>query len=94
LPAGAGKVPRYCIILLPYRNPIVRESLKALLGDQPRVFLPEPFDYDQLVVTKSSFTLLFFHSGGLQEEAPALGKLVLVLRRTTERPEELDAGTP
>ena len=81
-------------LLLPlHRNPTVREPLKALLGGHPRAFLVEPLDYDQLVAAMRSCTLLLSDSGGLQEEAPALGKPVLVLRRTTERPEAVDAGT-
>lgn len=81
-------------LLLPlHRNPTVREPLQALLGDHPRAVLCEPLDYDQLVAAMRGCTLLLTDSGGLQEEAPALGKPVLVLRRTTERPEAVDAGT-
>ncbi|MEB3335571.1 MAG: UDP-N-acetylglucosamine 2-epimerase (non-hydrolyzing) [Cyanobacteriota bacterium] len=81
-------------LLLPlHRNPTVREPLQALLGDHPRAFLTEPLDYDHLVAAMRGCTLLLTDSGGLQEEAPALGKPVLVLRRTTERPEAIDAGT-
>jgi UDP-N-acetylglucosamine 2-epimerase (non-hydrolysing) len=50
-------------------------------------------DYDRLVAAMKGCTLLLTDSGGLQEEAPALGKPVLVLRRTTERPEAVEAGT-
>jgi UDP-N-acetylglucosamine 2-epimerase (non-hydrolysing) len=81
-------------LLLPlHRNPTVREPLQKLLGDHPRVVLCEPLDYDRLVAAMKGCTLLLTDSGGLQEEAPALGKPVLVLRRTTERPEAVDAGT-
>ncbi|BEV35883.1 UDP-N-acetylglucosamine 2-epimerase (non-hydrolyzing) [Synechococcus sp. M16CYN] len=81
-------------LLLPlHRNPTVRRPLQALLGDHPRVVLTEPLDYDRLVAAMRGCTLLLTDSGGLQEEAPALGKPVLVLRRTTERPEAVDAGT-
>ena len=81
-------------LLLPlHRNPTVREPLQRLLGDHPRVELTEPLDYDRLVAAMKGCTLLLTDSGGLQEEAPALGKPVLVLRRTTERPEAVDAGT-
>ncbi|MFM7170571.1 MAG: non-hydrolyzing UDP-N-acetylglucosamine 2-epimerase [Cyanobium sp.] len=81
-------------LLLPlHRNPTVREPLQALLGQHPRAFLTEPLDYDRLVAAMRGCTLLLTDSGGLQEEAPALGKPVLVLRRTTERPEAIDAGT-
>lgn len=81
-------------LLLPlHRNPTVREPLQRLLGDHPRVVLTEPLDYDRLVAAMKGCTLLLTDSGGLQEEAPALGKPVLVLRRTTERPEAVYAGT-
>lgn len=81
-------------LLLPlHRNPIVREPLTALLGEHPRVFLTEPLDYGQLVGALQRCTLLLTDSGGLQEEAPGLGKPVLVLRETTERPEAIAAGT-
>jgi UDP-N-acetylglucosamine 2-epimerase (non-hydrolysing) len=81
-------------LLLPlHRNPTVREPLQQMLGDHPRAFLTEPLDYDELVGAIRGCTLLLTDSGGLQEEAPALGKPVLVLRRTTERPEAVSAGT-
>ncbi|QNJ26970.1 UDP-N-acetylglucosamine 2-epimerase [Synechococcus sp. SYN20] len=82
------------VLLLPlHRNPTVREPLQQLLGDHPRVVLTEPLDYDRLVAAMKGCTLLLTDSGGLQEEAPALGKPVLVLRETTERPEAVEAGT-
>ncbi len=81
-------------LLLPlHRNPTVREPLQDLLGSHPRAFLTEPLDYNHLVAALRGCTLVLTDSGGLQEEAPALGKPVLVLRRTTERPEAVAAGT-
>ncbi|MDI9637604.1 UDP-N-acetylglucosamine 2-epimerase (non-hydrolyzing) [Oscillatoria amoena NRMC-F 0135] len=81
-------------LLLPlHRNPTVREPLQAILGAHPRVFLTEPLDYSDLVGAISGCYLLLTDSGGLQEEAPSLGKPVLVLRETTERPEAIAAGT-
>lgn len=81
-------------LLLPlHRNPTVREPLKAALDAHPRTFLVEPLDYAQLVGAMKRSTLLLTDSGGLQEEAPGLGKPVLVLRETTERPEAIEAGT-
>jgi UDP-N-acetylglucosamine 2-epimerase (non-hydrolysing) len=81
-------------LLLPlHRNPTVREPLQAILGTHPRAFLTEPLDYNHLVAALRGCTLVQTDSGGLQEEAPALGKPVLVLRRTTERPEAVAAGT-
>jgi UDP-N-acetylglucosamine 2-epimerase (non-hydrolysing) len=87
------RFPDTALLLPLHRNPTVREPLQALLGNHPRAFLCEPLDYDQLVAAIRGCTLLLTDSGGLQEEAPALGKPVLVLRRTTERPEAVDAGT-
>lgn len=86
-------VPDTALLLPLHRNPTVREPLQAILGDRDRVFLTEPLDYTALVGAISRCTLLLTDSGGLQEEAPALGKPVLVLRDTTERPEAIDAGT-
>lgn len=81
-------------LLLPlHRNPTVREPLKAALESHPRTFLVEPLDYGQLVGAMRRCYLLLTDSGGLQEEAPGLGKPVLVLRETTERPEAVEAGT-
>lgn len=81
-------------LLLPlHKNPTVREPLQALLGDHPRVFLTEPLDYTELVGAIQRCHLILTDSGGLQEEAPSLGKPVLVLRETTERPEAISAGT-
>ena len=87
------RFPDTALLLPLHRNPTVRDPLKALLGDHPRVVLTEPLDYDRLVAAMKGCTLFLTDSGGLQEEAPALGKPVLVLRRTTERPEAVDAGT-
>ncbi len=87
------RFPDTVLVLPLHRNPTVREPLQALLGDHPRAFLTEPLDYDRLVAAMRAATLLLTDSGGLQEEAPALGKPVLVLRRTTERPEAVEAGT-
>lgn len=81
-------------LLLPlHRNPTVREPLQAALGSHPRTFLVEPLDYAQLVGAMQRCHLLLTDSGGLQEEAPGLGKPVLVMRETTERPEAITAGT-
>ncbi len=87
------RFPDTALLLPLHRNPTVREPLQRLLGDHPRAFLCEPLDYDALVAAIRGCTLLLTDSGGLQEEAPALAKPVLVLRRTTERPEAVDAGT-
>jgi UDP-N-acetylglucosamine 2-epimerase (non-hydrolysing) len=81
-------------LLLPlHRNPTVREPLQEILGNHPRAFLTEPLDYAGLVGAIARCYLLLTDSGGLQEEAPSLGKPVLVLRETTERPEAIEADT-
>ena len=81
-------------LLLPlHRNPTVREPLQNALGEHPRAFLTEPLDYPELVGAMQRCTLLMTDSGGIQEEAPGLGKPALVLRETTERPEAVMAGT-
>ena len=87
------RFPDTALLLPLHRNPTVREPIKAALGDRPRVFLTEPLDYSELVGAIARSHLLLTDSGGLQEEAPSLGKPVLVLRETTERPEAVQAGT-
>lgn len=76
-----------------HRNPHVQEPVRRLLAHLPRVFLLDPLDYPAFVYLLMHCTLVLTDSGGIQEEAPALGKPVLVLRDTTERPEALKAGT-
>ncbi|MEH1824207.1 MAG: UDP-N-acetylglucosamine 2-epimerase (non-hydrolyzing) [Nostoc sp.] len=87
------KFPDTALILPLHRNPTVRVPLQELLGNHPRIFLTEPLDYGELVAAIGRSHLLLTDSGGLQEEAPSLGKPVLVLRDTTERPEAVTAGT-
>ena len=87
------RFPDTALLLPLHRNPTVREPIKKALGDIPRVFLTEPLDYSELVGAIARSHLLLTDSGGLQEEAPSLGKPVLVLRETTERPEAVEAGT-
>lgn len=82
------------LIFLPmHPNLILRKPLMNSFKNNPRVILNEPLNYIDLVSTINSCYLLLTDSGGLQEEAPSLGKPVLILRDTTERPEALDAGT-
>ncbi len=87
------KFPDTALLLPLHRNPTVRVPLQELLGNHPRIFLTEPLDYGELVGAIGRSHLLLSDSGGLQEEAPSLGKPVLVLRDTTERPEAVVAGT-
>ena len=81
-------------VLLPmHRNPLVREVIEPLLGALGNVLLTEPLDYHQFAHALASARIVLTDSGGVQEEAPSLGKPVLVMRDTTERPEAVDAGT-
>ena len=74
-------------------NPQVQEPVRRILGDVPNVHLIEPQDYLPFVYLMDRCSLLVTDSGGVQEEAPSLGKPVLVMRDTTERPEAVEAGT-
>lgn len=78
-------------------NPNVRQSVKAVFGEDlsiyPNFFFIEPLQYLEFVYLMSKSTIVLTDSGGIQEEAPGLGKPVLVMRDTTERPEALIAGT-
>jgi UDP-N-acetylglucosamine 2-epimerase (non-hydrolysing) len=74
-------------------NPNVREPVNRLLAGLNNVFLIEPLDYLPFVYLMNKSYVLLTDSGGIQEEAPSLGKPVLVMRDTTERPEALEAGT-
>lgn len=76
-----------------HRNPQVREVLQAELGGHERIDLIEPPEYNKFVKLMQRSKLILSDSGGVQEEAPAFGIPVLVLRDTTERPEGVDAGT-
>ena len=73
-------------------NPNVRRPVHAILGQRERVHLLEPVDYATFVALMKRSTLILSDSGGVQEEAPSLGKAVLVMRDTTERPEAVRAG--
>ena len=76
-----------------HKNPVVREAVVPILGNNPRILLTEPADYFPFVHLMKAAHLVITDSGGAQEEAPGLGKPVLVLRKTTERPEGVFAGT-
>lgn len=81
------------IIYPVHLNPKVREIAADILGDSSRVHLIEPLQYQPFVKLMSQSYLIITDSGGMQEEAPSLGKPVLVVRRETERPEAVEAGT-
>jgi UDP-N-acetylglucosamine 2-epimerase (non-hydrolysing) len=81
-------------ILYPvHLNPSVQEPVRRILGKTPFIHLVEPMDYLPFVYLMDRCTLIITDSGGVQEEAPSLGKPVLVMRATTERPEAVLAGT-
>ena len=74
-------------------NPKVQEPVKRILSDVKNVLLIEPLAYQDFIWMMNRAKLIITDSGGVQEEAPSLGKPVLVMRDTTERPEAVDAGT-
>lgn len=74
-------------------NPIIRDTVNSILGNEKRAILISPVDYVTMVYLIANCKLVLTDSGGLQEEAPSLGKPVLVLREVTERPEAVEAGT-
>lgn len=81
------------IVFPVHKNPKVREVVHEELGELEKVHLIDPLDYEPFANLMSRAHLILTDSGGVQEEAPALGKPVLVLRDTTERPEAVAAGT-
>lgn len=76
-----------------HMNPVVRKTAREILGDDDRIHLIEPLDVLDFHNFMARSYLILTDSGGIQEEAPSLGKPVLVMRDTTERPEGIDAGT-
>ncbi len=88
-----AKMYRNVEIVYPvHLNPVVRESVYKTLGNTERIHLIEPVDYVKLITLMAGSYLIMTDSGGIQEEASVLGKPVLVLRDTTERPEGIEAG--
>jgi UDP-N-acetylglucosamine 2-epimerase (non-hydrolysing) len=85
--------PRVRIIFPIHKNPAVRELADDILKDNDHIFLIEPLEYKPFALLESKAKLILTDSGGIQEEAPALGIPVLVMRTETERPEAVDAGT-
>ena len=76
-----------------HMNPVVRNTANNILGDDDRIHIIEPLDVLDFHNFLSRSYLILTDSGGIQEEAPSLGKPVLVMRDTTERPEGIEAGT-
>lgn len=81
------------IVFPVHKNPKVRDLANKMLSGKERIFLVEPMEYEEFSYLISKAHLVLTDSGGIQEEAPALGKPVLVLRENTERPEAVQAGT-
>ncbi|MFT5528925.1 MAG: UDP-N-acetylglucosamine 2-epimerase (non-hydrolyzing) [Alteromonadaceae bacterium] len=89
----AVRYPNFNFVYPVHLNPNVQEPVNRLLADKPNVKLIEPQDYLPFVFLMDRSFLILTDSGGVQEEAPSLGKPVLVMRDTTERPEAVEAGT-
>lgn len=89
----ATKNPETHFVYPVHLNPNVQEPVKRLLGGLKNVHLIEPLSYEPFVYLMQHAYLVLTDSGGVQEEAPGLGKPVLVMRDTTERPEAVEAGT-
>lgn len=89
----ARRFPDVDIVYPVHLNPNVQDPVNRLLGGLPNVRLIAPLDYLPFVAMLDAATLVLTDSGGVQEEAPSLGKPVLVMRDTTERPEAVEAGT-
>ncbi len=89
----AVQFPQTAFVYPVHLNPNVRDPVFQLLSNRENVFLIEPLGYLPFVALMDRSTLILTDSGGIQEEAPSLGKPVLVTRETTERPEGLEAGT-
>lgn len=89
----AEQEPEVHIIYPVHLNPNVREPVQRILKGLVNIHLIEPLDYEPFVYLMSLAYLILTDSGGIQEEAPSLGKPVLVMRDTTERPEAVEAGT-
>lgn len=87
------RFPTLELIFPVHPNPVVAQPAREILGAHPRAHLFEPFDYASVVRCMKASTVILTDSGGIQEEAPTLGRPVLVLRETTERPEGVRAGT-
>lgn len=88
-----AKYPDVGVLYPVHLNPNVQEPVQRMLSGHPRIQLIPPVDYAMFVYLMNKSHILLTDSGGVQEEAPSLGKPVLVLRDTTERPEALAAGT-
>lgn len=85
--------PNIDIVYPVHLNPNVQKPVKSILSDITNIYLINPLKYEEFVYLMSNCYFIITDSGGVQEEAPSLGKPVLVMRETTERPEAVEAGT-
>ena len=85
--------PDLDIVYPVHLNPNVQTPVKEILSNVPNIYLIDPLQYEEFIYLMSKSYFIITDSGGIQEEAPSLGKPVLVMRDTTERPEALEAGT-
>jgi UDP-N-acetylglucosamine 2-epimerase (non-hydrolysing) len=89
----ARRLPELQIVLPVHRNPVVREVLLPEVEGLANIAVLEPLPYGEFARLLAASTVVLTDSGGVQEEAPSLGKPVLVMRESTERPEGIAAGT-
>jgi UDP-N-acetylglucosamine 2-epimerase (non-hydrolysing) len=89
----ADRFPETQIVLPAHKNPIVRETVLPHIEAMPNVTVTEPLPYGEFTRLLALASVVLTDSGGIQEEAPSLGKPVLVMRENTERPEAVSAGT-
>jgi UDP-N-acetylglucosamine 2-epimerase (non-hydrolysing) len=89
----ANRYPEVQFVYPVHLNPNVQQPVKLILADLPNVHLIAPLDYEPFVYLLKHSHIVLTDSGGIQEEAPSLGKPVLVMRDVTERPEAIEAGT-
>jgi UDP-N-acetylglucosamine 2-epimerase (non-hydrolysing) len=84
--------PDVALLFPVHPNPVVVETARRVLGDHPRIHLLQPLSYETFLVLLSRAWLIVSDSGGVQEEAPTLGKPLIILRENTERPEAVESG--
>tara|TARA_B100000989_G_scaffold299066_1_gene292849 strand:+ start:28968 stop:30074 length:1107 start_codon:yes stop_codon:yes gene_type:complete len=87
------KIPNVIFLIPMHPNQIVRDEFLKILGKSKKVMLVDPLDYGDLIGAMKMCKIVLTDSGGIQEEAPSLGKPILVLRESTERQEGVEAGT-
>ena len=89
----ALKNPQFDLVYPVHLNPNVQKPVHEILGNISNIYLIQPLEYLPFLFLMEKSYLVLTDSGGIQEEAPSLGKTVLVMRDTTERPEAVEAGT-